>query len=68
MNECLGKYRGKLIREDIPYRLNNTLFIELVKSGLIGSRGVKNLSELHELIDKLLESGHRITIAEHYEY
>lgn len=68
MNECSGKYGGRLIREeDIPYRINNNLFIELVKSGLIGSRGIKNQIELNQVINNLLESGHRITIAEHYE-
>lgn len=68
MNECSGKYGGRLIREeDIPYKINNNLFIELVKSGLIGSRGIKNQIELNQVINDLLESGHRITIAEHYE-
>jgi hypothetical protein len=68
MNECSGKQGGKLIREeDIPYKIHNNLFIELVKSGLIGSRGINNHTELKTVINDLLESGHRITIAEHYE-
>jgi hypothetical protein len=49
--------------KDIPHGFHNELFIDLIKKGLIGSRGVDELT-LETIVDSLLAEKRSVTLAE----
>jgi hypothetical protein len=59
---CLQQ-KGHIRTKDIPHGFHNELFIDLIKKGLIGSRGVDS-STLEEIVDLLLDEKRSVTLAE----
>jgi hypothetical protein len=66
MNLNLGKRGGKIVSEEqFQNSINNQLFIDLVKNGLIGSTGIDN-EQLNKIVEDLLNQGDSVTIAESF--
>ena len=59
---CLQQ-KGHIRTKDIPHGFHNELFIDLIKKGLIGSRGVDE-STLEEIVNFLLDQQKSVTLAE----
>jgi hypothetical protein len=53
----------RITYDNVPRRLNNSLFARLVQSGLIGSRGATTKA-LRTLIEGLLTAKHSVVVAE----
>lgn len=67
MNCRAGERGGMvLLEENIKNSINNQLFIDLVKNGLIGSISIDK-NKLNTIIKGLLEQGNSVTIAESYD-
>jgi len=65
LDYCLQQ-KGYIRTKDIPHGFHNELFIDLIKKGLIGSRGVDQLT-LKEIVDSLLAEKRSVTLAEFAE-